>query len=171
MTISLVRRTISRRLLSPGFQSGVSISHETKTMLLTTYLNPQQIAALQAAVIRVIPKDDFPDGWEAGSGDFFAQLFAYEPRFLPTYQQGLDALDAEAHAVSGQALSQMDTEAQDALLTRVEAGEVQTDWLLDPAEFFRLLVAQTLEGFYADPGNGGNKDGVSWRMIGFTVTA
>jgi hypothetical protein len=23
------------------------------------------------------------------------------------------------------------------------------------------------EGYYADPGNGGNRDAVSWRMIGY----
>ena len=25
-----------------------------------------------------------------------------------------------------------------------------------------------MEGYYADPGNGGNRDGIAWQMIGFT---
>jgi gluconate 2-dehydrogenase gamma chain len=29
-------------------------------------------------------------------------------------------------------------------------------------------VTLTIEGFYSDPGNGGNRDAVAWRMIGFT---
>ena len=48
---------------------------------------------------------------------------------------------------------------------------MRTDWHGDPIWFFRLLVEQTMEGFYADPGNGGNKGGVSWEMIGYRVTA
>jgi gluconate 2-dehydrogenase gamma chain len=33
-----------------------------------------------------------------------------------------------------------------------------------------MLVNHTMEGFYSDPGNGGNRDAVSWKMIGFEVT-
>ena len=32
---------------------------------------------------------------------------------------------------------------------------------------FARLVELAHEGFYADPGNGGNRDAVSWRMIGY----
>jgi gluconate 2-dehydrogenase gamma chain len=32
--------------------------------------------------------------------------------------------------------------------------------------FFETLLANTVEGFFADPAYGGNKDMVSWRMIG-----
>ena len=30
-----------------------------------------------------------------------------------------------------------------------------------------MMVEHVLEGFYADPGNGGNRDAVSWKMIGY----
>ena len=53
----------------------------------------------------------------------------------------------------------LDPEKQDILLARAET------------DFFNLLVSQTMEGFYSDPGNGGNKDGIAWKMIGFEVTA
>ena len=39
----------------------------------------------------------------------------------------------------------------------------------DPVAFFQTAVEHAMEGFYSDPGNGGNHDGVSWRMIGFEV--
>ena len=48
---------------------------------------------------------------------------------------------------------------------------MHADWPQDPRVFFRLLVEQTTEGFYADPGNGGNKDEAAWKMIGYRVTA
>jgi gluconate 2-dehydrogenase gamma chain len=35
------------------------------------------------------------------------------------------------------------------------------------AQFFDTLLANTIEGFFADPMYGGNRDMVGWRMIGF----
>lgn len=134
-------------------------------------LAPNQTRTLRAAVDRIIPPDDFPGGWEAGVGDFLQLLWTREPHFLAEAVQGLDALDREARAQAGAAFADLSADAQDALLRRVEAGEVRADWPLPPAAFFALLVRQCMEGFYADPGNGGNKDGVSWRMVGFEVTA
>ena len=35
--------------------------------------------------------------------------------------------------------------------------------------FFTLLLTFTLEGFFSDPVYGGNRDGVGWRFIGFSI--
>ncbi len=129
-------------------------------MMLT---EPQQ-HTLQAAVNRIVPADDYPSAWDAGAGEFFRRLFAREPRFLPQYQAGLDALDAAAEASDGIPFAAQDDDAQDGLLRWCEAAE-------DTSAFFRLLVEQTLESYYADPGNGGNLNGVAWDMIGYKVTA
>ncbi len=136
------------------------------------FLTGLQQQTLQAAVNRIIPADDYPGGWDAGVGDFFTQLFAREPRFVPAYRRALDALEAEAQAAGAESLAALAAEQQDALLTQVEAGRVRTRWPgVDPASFFRLLVEQTQEGFYADPGNGGNRKGIAWDMIGYRMTA
>jgi gluconate 2-dehydrogenase gamma chain len=134
-------------------------------------LTDTQTQTLRAAVQRIIPADDDPGAWQAGGGEFFHRLLMREPQFLPTYRYGLDALEAEAQADGGDGFSSLTPDAQDALLARVEAGEVRADWPLDPAAFFRLLVEQTTESFYADPGNGGNTGGVAWAMMGYRVTA
>jgi gluconate 2-dehydrogenase gamma chain len=34
-------------------------------------------------------------------------------------------------------------------------------------DFFNLLLGDTFEGYYGDPGHGGNRNGASWKMIGF----
>ena len=44
--------------------------------------------------------------------------------------------------------------------TRRSARVEESDW-------FRQLVELTAEGFWADPGNGGNRDARSWAMIGY----
>lgn len=119
---------------------------------LDNYLSEAQISVLRAAVNRIIPADDFPCGWDAGAENFFSQLMTKEPQFLFAYQQGLTFPEAEAFISAG-------PEEQDTLLAGFESS------------FFTLLVSQTMESFYADPGNGGNKDQIAWKMIGFEVTA
>ena len=134
-------------------------------------LNEPQSETLRAAVDRIIPADDAPGGWAAGVGDYFALLLSREPRFLFPTRQGLDALDAEAQATESSSFAALAPDAQDRLLMRVEAGNVRADWPLPPADFFRRLVSQAMEGYYADPGNGGNKGEAAWKMIGFRATA
>ena len=133
-------------------------------------LTEQQLATLHALVDRIIPADDFPSGWQAGVGDYLAGQFERDLRpQLDRYRAGLDALDAESQAGNGTRFAELDAEDQDALLRRVEAGAVTTAWPTDPAAFFQMAVDHAMEGFYSDPGNGGNRNGVAWRMIGFEV--
>jgi len=144
---------------------------ELPTEFLSALLSGRQAETLRAAVDRIIPADDSPGGWEAGVGGYFAHLLTREPQFLFPARQGLDALDAEAQATEGAPFAALAPGTQDALLARVEAGDVRADWPLPAGGFFRRLVSQVMEGFYADPGNGGNRDGVAWRMVGYRVTA
>lgn len=127
---------------------------------------------LRAAIERVIPEDDYPDGWDAGAGEYILGLLVRDcDSLIPLYRQGLAGLDAEAVAAHGRKFSKLTTDEQDSILRHVEAGNVATQWPVRPREFFERLVCQAMEGFYADPGNGGNRGEISWRMVGFTVTA
>jgi hypothetical protein len=133
-------------------------------------LTELQQAALRALVDRIIPADDFPSGWQAGVGDYLAGQFERDLRpQLERYRAGLDALDAEAQAGTGARFAELDAADQDALLRRIEVGAVSVGWAIDPAAFFHAAVEHAMEGFYSDPANGGNRDGISWRMIGFEV--
>ena len=134
-------------------------------------LTVKQAEVLRAAMNRIIPPDDFPGGWDAGAGDYLMrQLDGGDlAHFSEFYKNGLDALEDEARAAAGTDFAQMDAPAQDALLTRIEADDVTADWPVEPSIFFRRLVEHTMEGFYGDPGNGGNREEVSWKMIGFEV--
>lgn len=134
-------------------------------------LSDRQVAVLRAAVDRIIPPDDFPGGWAGGVGDYLFRQFERDLRgTLDIYARGLDALDAEAQAAYGQRFDELNSETQDVLLSQIELGGVQTTWPVDAAVFFRMLVEHSIEGYYSDPGNGGNHDGIAWKMIGFEVT-
>lgn len=118
-----------------------------------------QTETLRALVNCILPADDYPDGWDAGVGDFLARLLTREPQFLFIYRAGLDKVNADAPG-----FPLLPADAQAAFLRSLEPEAAQ-------GAFFRLLVSHALEGFYADPGNGGNRDGIAWQMIGYTVTA
>ena len=144
---------------------------ERQRVQIVTMLTETQWATLRALIDRLIPADDYPGGWDAGVGDYLERQFAGDlSDALDLYLSGLDALDVEARTTAGVSFAALAPDAQDDLLRRVEMGDVAIDWPVDPANFFRAATEHAAEGFYGDPANGGNHDGVSWRMIGFEVT-
>lgn len=132
-------------------------------------LTPQHWRTLSALMDRIIPPDAFPGAWEAGVGDYLLGQFERDLRSqVDVYQQGLEALEGEAVAVLGTGFALLDGAGQDYLLRRVELGEVVTAWPVEPAGFFQKVTAHVMEGYYSDPGNGGNRGEIAWRMIGFS---
>lgn len=134
-------------------------------------LNPHQLSVLETVVNVIIPVDADPGGWEGGVGDYLLHQFEGDLKhILNTYEESLLALDAEAKTVTGKHFTELNSKAQEAFMTKIERGQVQTPWQVDPAAFFAMLVEHCAEGFYSDPGNHGNRDRVAWKMIGFEVT-
>jgi len=132
-------------------------------MLTTTHWN-----TLRALMNRIIPSDDFPSAWEAGVGDYLARQFERDLQSqLETYRLGFEALDAEALNVAGKGFGELDASVQDSILRHVENGQVTAAWSVDPVQFFRTVTEHVMEGYYSDPGNGGNRNSISWQMIGF----
>lgn len=135
------------------------------------HLTETQWQTLQAAMDRIIPPDDFPGAWDAGVGDYLARQFERDLRsFITVYRLGLDGLEAEAQARYASAFAALEASRQDVLLNAVAAGKVTAVWTIAPVSFFTNLVHHVHEGYYADPGNGGNRDAVAWKMIGYGPT-
>jgi len=132
-------------------------------------LTNEEARTLAAACDQVVPPDDSPGAAEAGVVAFIdRQLATREKDQLETWQRGVRALDATAQARKGMSFAELTFEEQTALLKDVEAGQVPaTVWGdLDPQAFFGRLVRYTMMGFYGDPRHGGNREHVSWRMLG-----
>lgn len=155
------------------------------------FFEPDEAAFIEAAVDRLIPPDpEWPGAKEAGVPTYIdrqlagpygngARLYLAGPikKGLPGqgYQLGLSpaelyrtALRAIAREFQRQDLNFVDASAeqQDEFLTRLEGGALTLDGF-PSSIFFETLLANTVEGFFADPAYGGNKDMVSWRMLGF----
>ncbi|BEP14394.1 GMC family oxidoreductase [Acidothermaceae bacterium B102] len=122
---------------------------------------------LRALVDRLIPTDEYASGWDAGAGEFLDRVLAGDRAGVAaTVADGLERLDAEAVARYGTPYAELPEPEQDAVLDDLAVGQHQNPWP-GSAEFVRLMSGLAAQGFYGDPGNGGNADAVSWRMIGY----
>ncbi|MDA1044868.1 MAG: GMC family oxidoreductase [Verrucomicrobia bacterium] len=123
---------------------------------------------LRALAQRLIPADDFPDGWSP-------QMLAYFQHITTTdlagerdmLLQGLADLDREAIAQHGQGFAGLESDLQDALLKAVEAGTTQHPWSCPAARWFRTLTALVAENYYADPAAGAHGPQAGWTMLGY----
>jgi choline dehydrogenase-like flavoprotein len=125
---------------------------------------------LRALVERIVPADDYPSGWQAGVGDFLHRTVKGGPADRRALiSSGLDLLDAEARARHDDTpFAGLPEPAQDALISDLLAGHSLRHWEPVPAdEFLGSMIGLTMQGYYGDPGNGGNRDAVSWDMIGY----
>jgi hypothetical protein len=131
-------------------------------------LPDQQFLTLAAAANRIVPPDQTCGAADAGAVEFILGLLNGELcGEQATYIAGLDGIDQEAHAYHHKPFAQLSPAEQDAVLRAIEEDYVKTTWIIPPKAFFLMLVEHVLESFYADPGNGGNRDSVSWKMMGY----
>ena len=133
----------------------------------TVDLSAGRRLVLAAALDRVIPEDNYPSATGAGVMDFIEGTAGSFWATWPLLLSGLDDLEAEAKSYNGGGFALLPPDQQDQVLASLEHGEVRTTWQVDPAEFFSALVTIAADGFYADPGNGGNRDAISWSMAGY----
>jgi gluconate 2-dehydrogenase gamma chain len=132
-------------------------------------LTEDEARTLAAACDQIVPPDQDPGAADAGVVTFIdRQLATRRKTERPRWQAGLRGLDATARRRHGKPFAELPFDVQTAVLQDVEKGAVEgADWNgVEPAAFFSLLREHTMMGFYGDPRHGGNKDRVSWRMLG-----
>ncbi len=152
---------------------------------------PAEARTVEAIVDRLIPSDDlsvggkdagcasFIDRQLAGSYGSSDRLYMQGPfaAGLPTqgyqgaapplarYKAGLAALDQHVkEAFAGKAFADLPAADQDKVLKDFEGGKVA---YAGAVGFFNLVLQNTMEGFFADPIYGGNRDMAGWKFIGF----
>jgi len=157
-----------------------------------TFFKVNEARFMEAAVARLIPADETgPGALEAGVPGFIdKQLSAawgagerlyrsgpwhngaptqgYQLPFTPAelFRHALTAIDADLSKTRHTTFDKLAPVDQDNYLHGLETGSVDLDGVPSKV-FFESLLEMTLEGFFSDPVYGGNKDMVSWRMIGF----
>lgn len=97
-----------------------------------------------------------------------AAQFGYQYKFTPRdiYRIGLKELDAHCRASKNTVFERLDDADQTALLESLQKGDIRLP-SMPGSIFFSQLLANTKEGFFADPLYGGNRNMAGWKMIGF----
>ncbi len=122
-------------------------------------LAAEEAADFAAIAARIIPTTDTPGATEAGVIHFFDSAFAAEmSSALASARAGLAGFNSALSDTYPEAerFSDLPTDKQDAFLSIHESGE-----------FFNLCWQMTIFGFFSMSKYGGNKDHVSWDLIGF----
>jgi len=133
------------------------------------FLTEAEARTLGALCERLIPADQDPGAAWAGVVNFLdLQLAGPYNKLRATYRQGLAGADQTSQVLFGRRFVELPPAQQDEVLRALEKGRAAGDaWKrLSSEQFFDLLVTHTMQGFYGDPRHGGNREGVSWKMVG-----
>jgi len=149
----------------------------------------EEAREVEAIVERLIPADDLSvSGKEAGCAVFidrqlaghygrYERLYQHGP-FVPgveppselvpaeRYRVGLEQLGRHCQATFGKRFSELEGDQRDEVLRKMESGDIAFEGI-ESKVFFEQILQNAMEGFFADPIYGGNRDMVSWKMLGF----
>jgi gluconate 2-dehydrogenase gamma chain len=156
------------------------------------FFRPDEARFIEAAVERLIPADaNGPGALQAGVPQYLDRQLGgawgagerlyrsgpwhegqptqgYQLPYTPAelFRNALRGVLEDVQKRSKVAFDKMPGAEQDAYLQGLQTGTQDLHGV--PARiFFESLLGLTIEGFFADPAYGGNKDMVSWKMIGF----
>jgi gluconate 2-dehydrogenase gamma chain len=83
------------------------------------------------------------------------------------YRRGLSQLDDHCRKTYNESFLRLQTSQQDAVIRALEEGTATGFTWPTAQEFFNTIRTHTMEGMFADPIYGGNKDFAGWRLVGF----
>ncbi len=160
------------------------------------YLTQPEVSFLDAAVARLIPADELGPGAKEADVAYFIDrqlisvwgMHGRNYRMGPwrdgTAQQGFQSpltpqeiyraaiRETNIHCSKqyGKNFNLLTSKQQDEVLHALEDGRIELD-SVSAKLFFGLLLKNTVDGFFADPMHGGNRDKIGWKLIGFPGVA
>ncbi|MGY2895371.1 gluconate 2-dehydrogenase subunit 3 family protein [Deinococcus sp. UYEF24] len=164
----------------------------TPTAYTYVFFNSVEIAFIEAAVARLIPKDDLGPGaleagvsyyidgqlagWYGEAGRWYWQgpwqqgtpQQGYQLPLKPSevYRVGIPLVNEATQKLYKADFADLKTDQQDKVLSGLEKGDIDLG-RLPASTFFAFLLQNTKEGFFADPTYGGNAQMVGWKLIGY----
>jgi len=122
------------------------------------FFTEDEAATLTAICDQIIPADDFPSASQAGVLNYIdKQITRHYRRHQRAYRKGLERADQMSQQLCGKIL---------AAATPTEQLRVVTSLEKSHEPFFELVRSHTFEGYYGSPRHGGNRNAVSWHMLG-----
>lgn len=122
------------------------------------HLTEEEARTLTAICDQIVPADEFPSASQAGVLIYIdRQLMRHYRKHRHAYRHGLEDIATASRKRFGAELDSLSQQQQFEIVSELERQ--------NPI-FFELVRSHTLEGYYGSPRHGGNRDAVSWRMLG-----
>ena len=158
-----------------------------------TYLNPEEAAFVEALVDHMVPADNLtPKGTDLGLAIYIDRALAgswgkgdrlyqsgpwkqgapsqgYQLPLTPAelYRAGIAATNRHSVKTYGKGFERITEAQREELLRALADGKVVFDSGPPAGVFFGVVYQTVMEGMFADPIYGGNRDKAGWRMVGF----
>ena len=132
-------------------------------------LTPEEARLVEAVSEQIIPADRDPGAKDAGVVYFIdRQLDGPYKRFAAKYRKGLACLEQTSQAMFKKPFASLEWNDQTRLLQALESNKAPKDIWTKPSasEFFNLIRDHSMQGFYGSPRHGGNRNYVSYKMMG-----
>ncbi len=149
-----------REFMSGGALAGAALAASCTACRRTAYgfLKETDAATLAAICDQIIPADDFLGASQAGVLHYIdLQLMGPYKRHRQAYADGLKQANAMSRSRFDVGLARASAPQQFEIVSAIEKTN---------KTFFELVRAHTMQGYYGSPRHGGNRDAVSWRMLG-----
>jgi gluconate 2-dehydrogenase gamma chain len=133
------------------------------------FFNHDDAATIAAFSERLMPgASGKPGAGEAGVLNYIDLALAGAYADLQElYRRGLAQLDAYCRKTYSLPFSRLDAVRQDEVITALEQGKAAGFTWPTAQDFFTTVRTHTMEGMFADPVYGGNKEFAGWRLVGF----
>jgi len=157
------------------------------------YLNPDEAAFVEALVDHMVPADQHtPRGTELGLNTYIDRALAggwgkgdrlymqgpwkqgvpsqgYQLPLTPAelYRAGIAAANAFCVKTYGKSFDKISENQRQEFLLGLQAGKVAFENGPPARVFFATIYQNVMEGMFADPIYGGNRNKAGWKMIGF----
>jgi gluconate 2-dehydrogenase gamma chain len=157
------------------------------------YLNPDEAAFVEALVDHMVPADEYtPKGTDLGLNTYIDRALAggwgkgdrlymqgpwkpgvpsqgYQLPLTPAelYRTGIAAANAFCVKTYGKSFDKISAGQREEFLLGLRAGKLAFENGPPARVFFATVYQNVMEGMFADPIYGGNRNKAGWKMIGF----
>ena len=167
--MTLDRRTFLRTGVA-GFGSILLMPSCFRQESSWLFFTDAEAACVTALCEQIIPADEHGGGaTEAGVIHYIdRQLLAVFDYDQVVYQMGIAALQATCLELYDQRFESLERETQKAICFKLEKNEFpENNWgELEQSRFFNLVIRHAMQGFYGPPRHGGNRNYMSYEMMG-----
>lgn len=133
------------------------------------FFTKEEAQCLIALCECIIPRDDAPGATDAGVIYYIdKQITGPFQKHQSTYRTGIKALQTVCTGKYGKPFEKLSEENQLIELELLENNQQSSVQWGDtaPSYFFNMVINHTMQGFYGPPRHGGNKNYLSYNMLG-----